>query len=110
MVRLRRSDCSGPGITRRRAGGGFAYDDDEGERVDEREVLERIRELAIPPAWKDVWICPCPNGHLQATGVTGSAGTAGVAGSDGCGTSSVALTCSREFRIRRRRASRVRSG
>ena len=36
---------------------------------DEREVLERIRELAIPPAWKDVWICPYPNGHLQATGV-----------------------------------------
>ncbi len=69
MVRLRRADCSGPGITRRRAGSGFAYHDDDGERVDEREVLERIRELAIPPAWKDVWICPYPNGHLQATGV-----------------------------------------
>jgi DNA topoisomerase-1 len=69
MVRLRRTDCSGPGITRRRSGSGFAYYDDHGERVDEREVLERIRELAIPPAWKDVWICPYPNGHLQATGV-----------------------------------------
>ena len=69
MVRLRRADCSEPGITRRRAGSGFAYFDDDGERVDEREVLERIRELAIPPAWKDVWICPYPNGHLQATGV-----------------------------------------
>ena len=69
MPRLRRSDCSGPGITRRRAGRGFAYYDDDGERVDEREVLERIRELGIPPAWKDVWICPYPNGHLQATGV-----------------------------------------
>ena len=69
MVRLRRTDCSGPGITRRRAGSGFAYHDEDGERVDEREVLERIRELAIPPAWKDVWICPYPNGHLQATGV-----------------------------------------
>jgi DNA topoisomerase IB len=49
-------------------GRGFAYYDDDGERVDEREVLDRIRELGIPPAWDDVWICPYPNGHLQATG------------------------------------------
>ena len=69
MARLRRADCSGPGITRRRAGRGFAYYDDDGERVDEREVLERIRELGIPPAWQEVWICPYPNGHLQATGI-----------------------------------------
>src|SRR3954454_17646661 len=69
MVRLRRADCSSPGITRRRSGGGFVYFDDDAERVDEREVLERIRELGIPPAWKDVWICPYPNGHLQATGI-----------------------------------------
>src|SRR4051812_5146597 len=69
MARLRRADCSGPGITRRRAGRGFVYYDSDGERVDEHEVLERIRELGIPPAWKDVWICPYPNGHLQATGV-----------------------------------------
>jgi DNA topoisomerase-1 len=67
MTRLRRADCSGPGIKRRRAGGGFAYYDDQGERVDEREVLERIRELGIPPAWKDVWICRYPNGHLRRT-------------------------------------------
>ena len=69
MARLRRADCSGPGITRRRAGRGFAYYDSDGERVDDPEVLERIRELGIPPAWKDVWICPYPNGHLQATGI-----------------------------------------
>jgi len=69
MARLRRADCSGPGITRRKAGRGFAYYDNEGERVDEPEVLERIRELGIPPAWKDVWVCPYPNGHLQATGI-----------------------------------------
>jgi DNA topoisomerase IB len=69
MTRLRRADCSGPGIRRRRVGRGFAYYDDEGERVDEREVLDRIRELGLPPAWEDVWICPYPNGHLQATGV-----------------------------------------
>jgi DNA topoisomerase I len=68
MARLRRSDCSGPGITRRRRGKGFEYRDGTGARVDAPEVLERIRELGIPPAWKDVWICPSPHGHLQATG------------------------------------------
>ena len=67
-VRLRRSDCSTPGIRRRRQGRGFTYVDEDGRRVDEPEVLERIRELAIPPAWEDVWICPYPTGHLQATG------------------------------------------
>jgi DNA topoisomerase IB len=69
MTRLRRSDCSGPGITRRAAGRGFAYYEATGERIEERDVIERIRELGIPPAWKDVWICPDPNGHLQATGI-----------------------------------------
>src|SRR6218665_2487927 len=69
MPRLRRADCSGPGITRRRAGRGFAYYDQAGEHIAEREVLDRIAALAIPPAWRDVWICPYPNGHLQATGV-----------------------------------------
>ena len=58
--RLRRADCSGPGIRRRRRGRGFSYEDDEGRRVDEPEVLARIAELAIPPAWQDVWICPYP--------------------------------------------------
>jgi DNA topoisomerase I len=69
MSRLRRSDCSGPGITRRRRGKGWEYRDEEGRRIEEAEVLERIRELGIPPAWQDVWICPYPRGHLQATGV-----------------------------------------
>ena len=69
MARLRRSDCSGPGITRRRRGKGFEYRDDEGRRITEEEVLVRIRELGIPPAWEDVWICPYPMGHLQATGM-----------------------------------------
>jgi DNA topoisomerase I len=68
MARLRRSDCSGPGITRRRRGKGFEYRDEEGRRITEEEVLVRIRELGIPPAWQDVWICPYPMGHLQATG------------------------------------------
>jgi len=68
MARLRRADCSGPGIARKRSGRGFAYYDD-GQLVEEPEVLERIRALGIPPAWRDVWICPYPNGHLQATGI-----------------------------------------
>jgi DNA topoisomerase I len=66
--RLRRADCSGPGLRRRRYGKGFAYVDEHGERIVEPEVLTRIAELAIPPAWTDVWICPYPHGHLQATG------------------------------------------
>ncbi|MEJ7785062.1 MAG: DNA topoisomerase IB [Solirubrobacteraceae bacterium] len=68
-MRLRRSNCTGPGLRRRRAGKGWVYLDPDGERVDEAEALERIRELVIPPAWEDVWICPYPGGHIQATGV-----------------------------------------
>jgi DNA topoisomerase I len=69
MARLRRSDCAAPGISRRRRGRGFEYIDPEGERVDDPEVLERIGELAIPPAWREVWICVDAMGHLQATGL-----------------------------------------
>jgi DNA topoisomerase IB len=69
MARLRRVDCSGPGIRRRKQGRGFVYFDDEtGERIDEPEVVLRIKQLGIPPAWKDVWICPLPMGHIQAVG------------------------------------------
>jgi DNA topoisomerase-1 len=67
--RLRRSDCSGPGISRRRRGGGFSYLDPEGGSVKDEDALERIRALAIPPAWRDVWICGDPYGHIQATGL-----------------------------------------
>jgi DNA topoisomerase I len=68
VARLRRVDCSGPGIRRRRRGKGFEYLDEEGNRITEPSVIDRIRELAIPPAWEDVWICPYPLGHIQATG------------------------------------------
>jgi DNA topoisomerase IB len=68
-MRLRRVDCSEPGITRRRRGRGFEFLDADGARIDDEETLSRIRELAIPPAWKEVWICTHPRGHLQATGV-----------------------------------------
>ena len=68
MARLRRVDSSETGIRRRRRGRGFEYLDAEGRRITEPSVIERIRELAIPPAWEDVWICPYPMGHIQATG------------------------------------------
>lgn len=57
-----------PGIRRRRAGKGFVYRDADGCRVTDAPTLERIRKLAIPPAYEDVWICANPRGHLQATG------------------------------------------
>jgi DNA topoisomerase IB len=66
--RLRRADCGSPGIRRIRRGRGFSYEDTSGERIADEETLERIRQLAIPPAWKEVWICPDPFGHIQATG------------------------------------------
>src|SRR4051812_43193253 len=69
MPRLRRADCSAAGIRRRRRGKGFEYLDQDGSRLTDEETLARIRELAIPPAWRDVWICPHPMGHIQATGV-----------------------------------------
>jgi DNA topoisomerase I len=68
MPRLRRVDCSMPGIARRRAGRGFYYVDAEGSRVRDPDILDRIRALVIPPAWRDVWICPVANGHIQAVG------------------------------------------
>jgi DNA topoisomerase I len=68
MARLRRSDCTGPGIRRRGRGRGFEYLDENGERIEDPETVARLAELSIPPAWKDVWICSDPLGHLQATG------------------------------------------
>ncbi len=65
---LRYASDDRPGIARRRAGRGFSYRDADGRLVRDPETLDRIRRLAVPPAWTDVWICPSPNGHLQATG------------------------------------------
>jgi DNA topoisomerase-1 len=61
------SDAS-PGISRRRAGKGFSYAGPDGRPVRDPATVARIRALAIPPAYTDVWICPDPNGHIQATG------------------------------------------
>jgi DNA topoisomerase IB len=67
--RLRRVDCSAPGIRRRKAGRGFVYLDPSGARITDPEVLERAKRLVIPPAWTDVWICTDARGHIQATGL-----------------------------------------
>jgi DNA topoisomerase I len=66
---LTRSDPRSPGITRERSGEGFRYRDPSGAEVTQREALERIGALVIPPAWTNVWISPDPLGHIQATGV-----------------------------------------
>jgi DNA topoisomerase-1 len=65
---LRHVSDDRPGIRRRKSGRGFSYLRPEGETVRDLATLKRIRALAIPPAWTDVWICPSPDGHLQATG------------------------------------------
>ena len=65
---LRYASDDRPGLTRHRAGRGFTYRDVDGRTIRDRDVRARIDALAIPPAWTDVWICPWPNGHLQATG------------------------------------------
>jgi DNA topoisomerase IB len=65
---IHRSDCDAPGLTRRRCGKGFSYRDVDGSTVKDPEVLARVRALVIPPAWQDVWICPDPQGHIQALG------------------------------------------
>jgi DNA topoisomerase IB len=67
-MRLRRVRFTDAGIRRRRQGRGFTYLDRSGRRVEDEATLDRIRSLAIPPAWDDVWICADPAGHLQAVG------------------------------------------
>src|SRR5881628_3716111 len=67
-VGLRYVSDETPGFRRKRASKAFTYFDSEGKRLKSPEHLARIKSLAIPPAWTDVWICPSPEGHLQATG------------------------------------------
>lgn len=68
MARLRTVYPSTRGGTRRRAGRGWTFFDQTGERITDAEEVQRLKSLAIPPAWQDVWICPWPNGHIQAVG------------------------------------------
>jgi DNA topoisomerase I len=67
MPRLRKTSPDDPGWTRRRAGKGFVYLDESGQRLP-AEKAQRVKDLVIPPAWEDVWITPHENGHLQAVG------------------------------------------
>jgi DNA topoisomerase IB len=68
LARLRRSDVGGRGFRRQRNGRGWRYFDTSGEPLTDREEVARIKGLAIPPAWQEVWICPFRNGHIQAVG------------------------------------------
>ncbi|PRC44503.1 DNA topoisomerase, partial [Mycobacterium sp. ITM-2017-0098] len=68
-MRVTRSKLDGPGIARKRRGKGFAYYGPDGELLDDPDAEQRIRDLVIPPAWKNVWISPRPSGHVQAVGI-----------------------------------------
>ncbi|GGL54125.1 DNA topoisomerase IB [Planomonospora parontospora] len=68
MTELRQSDPAEPGIRRRRRGRGFSYHHPDGRPVRDRRTIARIRSLALPPAWTDVWICRSADGHIQAVG------------------------------------------
>ena len=65
---LRYVDDTGPGIVRKGTGRGIQYIGQDENVVRDPQALGRIKALAIPPAWQDVWVCPTPNGHIQATG------------------------------------------
>jgi DNA topoisomerase IB len=65
---LRYVDDAKPGLRRARKGSGFSYSNAQGRLIRDAATLQRIRKLAVPPAWTDVWICPLANGHIQATG------------------------------------------
>ncbi|MCY1138523.1 DNA topoisomerase IB [Actinoplanes sp. Pm04-4] len=68
-MRLKRSDLSKPGYTRQKSGKGFRYRDTDGSALTDPDEVERVKQLVLPPAWKDVWISPDPRGHIQATGI-----------------------------------------
>ena len=75
MPRLRRTSPDQPGWTRRRAGGGFVYLDQGGDRLPDEDA-QRVRDLVIPPAWRDVWVTPHDNG-AHASGTTRTLRVAG---------------------------------
>ncbi|UVI39158.1 DNA topoisomerase IB [Qipengyuania spongiae] len=69
MTKLIYVDDDLPGISRKRAGKGWAYYDAEGKLITERAEKQRLNAIALPPAYKDAWFCPAPNGHILATGM-----------------------------------------
>ncbi|HWJ58955.1 MAG TPA: DNA topoisomerase IB, partial [Sphingomicrobium sp.] len=68
-VRLRHSSDSEPGYTRKRDGRYWQYFDEDGKRVTNRDEIDRLNSIALPPAYEDAWFCKDANGHLQATGI-----------------------------------------
>ncbi|MGV0834441.1 DNA topoisomerase IB [Mycolicibacterium thermoresistibile] len=68
-MKLRRSMPDQPGLRRVRRGKGFSYQDQHGAVITDPATLKRIKDLVIPPAWRNVWISPYPNGHIQAVGL-----------------------------------------
>src|SRR5207237_9473558 len=66
---LRHSSDTEPGITRKRIGRSWAYFDADGKRITDREEIDRLNAIALPPAYTNAWFCTDPNGHLQATGI-----------------------------------------
>ena len=66
---LRHSSDSEAGITRKRQGRYWAYFDADGKRVTDRDEIDRLNAVGLPPAYEDAWFCADPDGHLQATGV-----------------------------------------
>ena len=68
-IKLRYVDDSTPGITRRRLAHGWAYTDAKGKRITDRDEIDRLNAVALPPAYADAWFSPAANGHIQATGI-----------------------------------------
>ena len=66
---LRYVSDSTSGYRRKRTGTSFSYYDKDGKRISDKAVVSRIKSIGIPPAYESVWICPSPNGHIQATGL-----------------------------------------
>ena len=66
---LRHSSDTEPGITRKRIGRAWGYFDPKGKRITDREEIDRLNAVGLPPAYTDAWFCTDPNGHLQATGI-----------------------------------------
>ena len=66
--RLVHVDDSLPGISRTRSGVGWRYHDAKGKIIRDRDEIDRLNAIALPPAYEDAWFCPAPNGHILATG------------------------------------------
>ncbi len=68
MTKLSYHDDSDPGITRKAVRHGWGYYDVDGARITERDEIDRLNAIGLPPAYRDAWYCPSPTGHIQAVG------------------------------------------